>query len=80
MLADARWPVHLARRPQDVDGDEDTVSEIPFGFWASETLWANMEGLTHEDVDLGCERDWDANRVNSRVDLGLAGANCGPAF
>ena len=31
--------------PENVDADND-VSELPFGFWPGETLWANMEGVT----------------------------------
>ena len=38
--------------PENVDADND-VSEMPFGFWPGETLWANMEGLMPEDFNLG---------------------------
>ena len=38
--------------PDNVDGDTDVVSELPFGFWPTETLWANMEGLMPEDFNL----------------------------
>ncbi|KAM5541677.1 hypothetical protein V8D89_004658 [Ganoderma adspersum] len=55
--ADALHMMHLALPqkdiPDNVDGDTDVVSELRFGFWPSETLWANMEGLMPEDFNLG---------------------------
>ena len=39
----------------EMDGAEHDVlaSQMPFGFWPSDTLWANVEGLMPEDFNLG---------------------------